>query len=158
MLIGFAFTGDLSPHIQVLPVLFLAFFSPLVEEIASRGFGFRQLLRGTEWPFRIAVWPSAVLFGYGHVEQGQNLREMLGLFFLTGSPAVIFAWLVYRWQNLWVAVMLHIFVNLWWELFPVAKSAIGGWLPFVVQTATMLFAFLLTWYWTRPRPAAAGCQ
>jgi len=155
MLIGFAFTRSFTPHIQVFPLLFLTGFSPLVEEIEFRGFGAWQLQRRTKWPFWIAVWPSAVLFGYGHVEQGQGLQEMLGLFFLTGSGAVIFSWLVCRWQNLWVAVTLHIFMNLWWELFSVARSAIGGWFPFVLQTAVMLFAILLTWYWTRPGPRAA---
>ena len=140
-------------------MLFLAFFSPLVEEIASRGFGFRQLLTAApSGRFGSRSGRQRPCSDMATSSKARTSREMLGLFFLTGSPAVIFAWLVYRWQNLWVAVMLHIFVNLWWELFPVAKSAIGGWLPFVVQTATMLFAFLLTWYWTRPRPAAAGCQ
>jgi CAAX protease family protein len=156
MLIGFAFTRSFTRNIQVFPVLFLTVLSPLVEEIEFRGFGAWQPLRGTKWPFWIAVWPSAVLFGYGHVEQGQGFPQILGLFFLTGSGAVIFSWLVYRWQNLWVAVALHIFMNLWWELFSVARSAIGGWFPFVLQTAAMLFAILLTWYWTRPRPRAAG--
>ena len=95
------------------------------------------------------VWPSALLFGYGHVEQGQSLKEMAGLFFLTGAGGVTFAWLVYRWQNLWVAVALHICMNLWWELFSVAKSAIGGWFPFMLQNLTMLLAIFITLYRTR---------
>ena len=41
---------------------------------------------------------------------------------LTGVGAVMFACLVYRWENLW------------WELFAVAKTAIGGWSPFALQT------------------------
>ena len=87
---------------------------------------------------KVVVWPSALLFGYGHVEQGESLQEMAGLFFLTAAGGVTFAWLVYRWQNLWVAVALHICMNLWWELFSVAKSAIGGWFPFMLQNLTML--------------------
>jgi len=51
MLIGFALTRSLTPHIQILPLLFLTVFSPLVEEIEFRGFGVRNLQRGTGWPF-----------------------------------------------------------------------------------------------------------
>ena len=148
MLIGFAITRSFTPHIEVLPLLFLTVLAPLVEEIEFRGFGVRQLQRGTRWPFWIAVWPSALLFGFGHIEQGQSWREKAGLFLLTGFGGVVFAWLVYRWENLWVAVALHICMNLWWELFSVAKSAIGGWLPFALQTLTVVVAILVTLYWT----------
>ncbi len=154
MLIGFAITRSLTPHIEILPLLFLTVLSPLVEEIEFRGFGVRQLQRGTGWPFWVAVWPSALLFGLGHVEQGQSLQEMAGLFFLTGAGGVTFAWLVYRWQNLWVAVALHICMNLWWELFSVAKTAIGGWFPFALQNLTMLLAIFVTLCWTRSKVAA----
>jgi uncharacterized protein len=151
MLIGFAITRRLSPHIEVLPLLFLTVLSPLAEEIEFRGFGVRQLQRGTGWPFWVAVWPSALLFGYGHLEQGQSLAEMAGLFLLTATGGVAFAWFVYRWQNLWVAVFLHIFMNLWWELFSVAKTAIGGWFPFALQQLTILIAIVITLYRTRSR-------
>jgi membrane protease YdiL (CAAX protease family) len=142
MLIGFAITRSLTPHIDIPPLLFLTVLSPLVEEIEFRGFGVRQLQHGTGWPFWVAVWPSALLFGRGHVEQGQSLREMAGLFFLTGAGGVIFAWLVYRWKNLWVAVALHICMNRWWELFSISRTAIGSWFPFTVQNLTMLLANL----------------
>ena len=144
MLIGFAFTRSLTPHLRLLPTLYLTVFSPFVEELESRGFGVRQLQRGTSWPFWVVVWPSVVLFGSSHVEQGENLLQMAGLFFLTGSGGLLFAWLVYRWQNLWVPVALHICMNLWWELFSVSKTAIGGWFPFALQSLTILLAILVT--------------
>ncbi len=156
MLIGFALTRSLTPHLEILPLLFLTVFSPFVEELESRGFGVRQLQRGTGWPFWVVVWPSAILFGLSHVEQGQSTSEMTGLFFLTGSGGVLLAWLVYRWQNLWVPVMLHICMNLWWELFSVARTAIGGWFPFALQGLTMLLAILVTLYCTRSKIHAAA--
>ena len=158
MLIGFAITRSLAPHIDVLPLLFLTVLSPFIEEVEFRGFGVRQLQGGTGWPFWTVVWPSALLFGYSHVEQGQSLQEMAGLLFLTGAGGVAFAWLVYRWQNLWVAVALHICMNLWWELFSVAKTAIGGWFPFMLQNLTMLLAILITLYRTRSRVATAATR
>ena len=147
MLIGFAVTRSLTPHIQLIPLLFLTVLSPLVEEIEFRGFGVIQLQRGTGWSFWVVVWPSALLFGYVHIEQGQSVQEMSEIFLLLVAGGVTFAWLAYRWQNLWVAVALHICMNLWWEVFSVAKSAIGGWFPLMLQSVTMLLAIIITLLW-----------
>jgi len=158
MWIGFALTRKLTSHIQLVPLLFLTVFSPFVEEVEFRGFGVRYLQRGTGRSFWLVVWPSALLFGIGHIEQGQTFQEMAGLFFLTAAGGITFAWLVYRWQNLWVAVTLHVCMNLWWELFSVARSAIGGWVPFVLQNLTMVLAILFTLRWTRSTNIAAAVR
>ena len=155
MLIGFVLTRSLTPHLEILPLLFLTVFSPFIEELEFRGFGVRQLQRGTGWPFWVVVWPSVLLFGWSHVEKGQTLQEMTGLFFITGSGGLLVAWLVHRWQSLWFAVMLHICMNLWWELFSVSRNAIGGWFPFALQAFTMLLAILVTLYLTRSKVEVA---
>ena len=155
MLVGFALTRSLTPQLELRPLVFLTVLSPIVEEIEFRGFGVLQLKHGTGWPFWIVVWPSALLFGYGHLDQGGTLLESLELFlFLTGG-GVAFAWLAQRWQNLWVPVALHICMNLWWELFSVARSAIGGWFPFMLQNITILIAILLTLYAKRRKTPVA---
>ena len=154
MLVGFALTRSVTPHLEALPLLFLTVFSPIVEEIEFRGLGVRNLQRGTGWSFWFVVWPQALLFGLGHVEQGQSLMDKAGLLLLLGSGAVVFGWLVYRWQNLWFPIALHIAMNLWWELFSVAKTALGGWFPFTLQTAAMLLAIGITLI--RTKPAGAG--
>lgn len=61
---------------------------------------------------------------------------------LTGSGAVVFAWLIYRWQSLWFPIFLHVCMNLWWEVFSAAKTALGGWVPFVLQTGSISLAAL----------------
>src|SRR5262245_57690919 len=43
MLLGFALTRSLTPHLQLRPLIFLTVLSPLVEEIEFRGFGVLQL-------------------------------------------------------------------------------------------------------------------
>jgi len=101
MLVGFAVTRGVTPHMRTVTILFLTVLSPIVEEIEFRGLGVRNLQRGTGWPFWAIVWPQALLFGWGHVEQGQSFADMVGLMLLTGSGAVVFGWLVYRWQSLW---------------------------------------------------------
>ena len=155
MLLGFALTRSLTPHPQLRPLLFLTVLSPIVEEIEFRGFGVLQLKNRTGWPFWIVVWPSALLSGYGHVEQGGTLLESAGLFFLITAGAVTFAWLAQRWQSLWVPIALHICMNLWWNLFSVARTAIGGWFPFVPQNITILVAILMTLYYTPTRMQVA---
>jgi len=149
MLVGFAVTRGVTPHMRTLPILFLTVLSPIVEEIEFRGLGVRNLQRGTGWPFWAIVWPQALLFGWGHVEQGQSFADMVGLMLLTGSGAVVFGWLVYRWQSLWFPIVLHVCMNLWWEVFSVSKTALGGWFPFVLQTVSILFAVGITLYWTK---------
>ncbi len=146
MLLGFALTRSLTPHLQLRPLLFLTVLSPLVEEIEFRGFGVLQLKYRTGWPFWVVVWPSALLFGYGHMEQGSMLLESVELFLLLTAGGVTLAWLAQKWQSLWVPVALHICMNLWWELFSISRTAIGGWLPFVLQNFTILVAILLTLY------------
>ena len=151
MLLGFALTRSLTPHLQLRPLLFLTVLSPLVEEIEFRGFGVLQLKHRTGWSFWIVVWPSALLTGYGHMEQGGTLLESIELFLLLTAGGVTFAWLAQRWQSLWVPVSLHICMNLWWELFSISRSAIGGWFPFMLQNSTILFAIVLTLYAKRER-------
>jgi CAAX protease family protein len=149
MLIGFVLTRSLTPHMEPRTIFFLTVISPIAEEIEFRGLGVRVLQRGTGWPFWILVWPQALLFGLGHVEQGQSPLEMAELILLTGLGAVVFAWLVYRWQSLWFPIALHICMNLWWELFSVAKTALGGWFPFALQVASILLAIVITLYRTK---------
>jgi uncharacterized protein len=158
MLLGFALTRSLTPHFQLRPLLFLTVLSPLVEEIEFRGFGVLQLKHQTGWSFWIVVWPSALLTGYGHMEQAGTLLESIELFLLLTSGGVTFAWLAQRWQNLWVPVALHICMNLWWELFSIARSAIGGWFSFMLQTSTILLAILLTLYAKRGRTVVAKAR
>jgi CAAX protease family protein len=144
MLVGFALTRKFSPSASIPSLFFLTVFSPFVEEVEFRGFGFWQLYRRARWPFWLAIIPPAVLFGLGHVEKGQNWQEIAGIFLLTGVGAAVFSWLLDTWRSLWVPVALHFMMNLWWELFSVSNTAVGGWLPFVFQTSSVTLAILLT--------------
>jgi hypothetical protein len=150
MLIGFALTRKAAPDLSVPPLLFLTVFSPLVEEVEFRGFGFWQLHRRARWPFWLAILPPAVLFGLGHVEKGQGWREVAGIFVLIAVGSAVFSWLLDQWQSLWAPFGLHCFMNLWWEVFSVSNTALGGWFPFALVAATVALAILLTW-WAKRR-------
>jgi membrane protease YdiL (CAAX protease family) len=146
MLIGFAVTRRVSREFSVPSLLFLAVLSPFVEEVGFRGFGFWQLYRRARWPFWLAVLLPAVLFGLGHVEQGRGFKEAIGIFILTVVGSALFSWLLDQWQNLWVPFALHLCMDLWWEVFSVSETALGGWFPFAMQTVAVAFAILLTFY------------
>lgn len=145
MLIGFALTRKVTSELSLPPLLFLTVFSPFVEELEFRGFGFWQLYRRVGWPFWLAILPPAVLFGLGHIEKGQGWNEVAGIFLLTAAGSAVFSWLLDQWQNLWAPFGLHCLSNLCWEIFSVSNTALGGWFPFALQTTTVLLAILLTW-------------
>jgi membrane protease YdiL (CAAX protease family) len=153
MLAGLALSHGLTPHLDSLNILFLTVLSPLTEEIAFRGLGTWNLQRGTDWPFWALVWPQAPPLGLGHIGQGQGFVEMAEWMILTGSGAVLFAWLVRRWQSLWYGLALHIRMNLWLEVFSVAKTALGGWFPFAMQIGTGLVGVGITPYCTKNKTA-----
>ena len=144
MLIGFALTRKVTSGPSVPPLLFLTVFSPFVEELEFRGFGFWQLYRRARWPFWLAILPPAVLFGLGHIEKGQGWKEVAGIFLLVAAGSAVFSWLLDQWQNLWAPFGLHFLMNLCWEILSVSNTALGGWFPFALQTATVLLAILLT--------------
>ena len=101
MLAGFAITRRFAPGNSGLPLFFLTVFSPIAEEIEYRGLGVRQFQRGTSWPFWIVVWPSSIIFAWGHLEQGSSWQEKTSIFAIIVPAAVLFSWLLQRWENLW---------------------------------------------------------
>lgn len=148
---GLAATRSVG-RIQLANLLYLAVWSPFVEELVARGFAISQLHRRSEWPLWAAIATTATLSGLAHVEKGASPLDVLGLFLLTGAGAVAFSWIYVRWDSLWAPFSLHLFMNLWWEVFSVAGTALGGWFPFALQTACIASAILLTVWLTQPRP------
>ena len=150
MLVGFALVRSSSVK-DALAVVYLAFWSPFIEEAVTRGFAFRGL-RGLGWPLWRAAAACAMVTGLAHIEKGQSAAAILGLFAFTGLGGAMFCWLVERWDSLWFPWALHALMNFWWEVFNVAPTAIGGWYAFVLQNGSVLLAILITHKLTRPRP------
>jgi membrane protease YdiL (CAAX protease family) len=148
MLIGFALTG--APHFSPSRLLLYSVLSPFVEEIAFRGYLFRQLHRRAGWGFWPAALLNAALFGLVHIYQaftstGLDLQNLAGIVAITALGGLFFAWLFVRWQdNLWVPFAVHAFMNLWWDLFAIDETALGGWLANGVRFASLGLAVALT--------------
>ena len=156
MWIGFALTRA-AQGLSIPSTVYLTVVSPFTEEVAMRGYAFRQLSRRAGLPFWASALPVALFAGLGHIEKGQTAAEILGLFVLIGSGATVFCWLLMRWDSLWFPFALHFAMNCSWQVFKVARTAIGGWFPFAVQSLTILFAVAITLRFTK-RPAASDGQ
>lgn len=150
--IGLAITHHVG-KLAWLNIFYLAFFAPFAEEMVVRAYGFGQLYRRCGWPVWLAILPTAVLFGWGHVEKAANFREAAAIFLITGSGGVIFAWFYYRWDSLWFPWTVHALMNFYWEIFSISNTVLGGWFLFALQSTTLFLAGYLTWRMTR-KPSA----
>ena len=151
LLLGLAASGTLVREMDWAKEAYTAGFGNIAEEVLFAGFAFGQLHRRARWPFWAAAGVAGAVFGYGHLDQGQDLASMAGLFVLTGGGLIAFAWLYRSWgYNLWVPLAMHGFMDLWWDLFALGDTALGGAFPFVLQISTLAAAVAIT---LRMRPA-----
>jgi len=149
MFLVYGVVAGFTIHLSVLGFLQTAILSPLSEETLYRGYLFGQLRRRVGFPIWMAVTASAVPFAWGHLyqaeRQGFHVGETLGVLAVTGFGAWFFAWLFERWaHNLWIPIGMHAFMNLWWGLFGVDETALGGWLANGARLATIGIAIFLT--------------
>lgn len=146
MLAAFALTGGLRPEYSLLVLAVSGLFSPVAEEVLFRGYAFGQLYRRAGWNFWPAILVPTLFFSAGHLYQAGGLVSALGIFGVTAIGSVWFAWLYLRWNNLWVPLGLHSLMNIWWYLFAVDTSALGGWLANIARLATIAVSIVLTLY------------
>lgn len=144
MFIGYASIGTLQEDWSLMGLFFL-FIGATMEEVVYRGFLFGQLFRKANWGFIPAVLLNAVIFGIGHLYQGNSFGETTGVFLVTLLGGIWFAWLYIEWDNnLWVAISLHIFMNLSWQLFAVGDNALGGWGANFFRIMTIALSIIFT--------------
>lgn len=159
MLIAFALTSSVNPNMTLLTVGVGCFIAPFAEEVLYRSFLFRQLYRRARLGFWISALAPSVLFAAAHLYQSDNLMELLGIVAITGTGGIGFCWFFMKWRdNLWVVFGLHAMMNLWWEVFAVDDTALGGWLANGARLGTVVIAVLLTIYkdkFWRPLPSEA---
>ncbi|HEV8254540.1 MAG TPA: CPBP family intramembrane glutamic endopeptidase [Vicinamibacteria bacterium] len=146
MLIGLGLTYEPSRHLAAERLLKAAVVSPFAEEVLFRGYLFRQLYRRAGWSLAAATAVSALAFGLSHapvVAAGPGVVVAAELLVTTAGGA-LFAWLFARWgDNLWVPIGLHGGMNLWWDVFAVDNTAIGGLPANAVRGLTVVFAVVV---------------
>lgn len=145
MFIGFAFLFEVNTKVSLNRVLVAIISAALFEELYFRGFLFGQVHRYTTIGFVPAVFLGALVFGLIHLYQGDAFAELLGIFLVTFLGAILFAWAYVEWNyNLWVPIMLHLLMNLAWEMFNIADNALGGLYANIFRTMTILLIIGIT--------------
>jgi membrane protease YdiL (CAAX protease family) len=145
MLLAFAIGFSINREMTFLSVAVGCFIAPFAEEVLFRGYLFRQLYQRAKMGFWLSAIIPSVLFAAGHAYQSTHFAELAGIFAITSVGSVLLCWLYQRWNyNLWVIVALHSAMNLWWEVFAVDDTALGGWLANGARFTTVAIAILLT--------------
>lgn len=149
--------------------------APFADGVLFRGYVFRQLYRRARWPFWAAALTPSALFALLHVYQAVDLLELLGILAVTGIGSVLLCWVFVRRQdNLWAPFAIHALMNLWWELFAVDDTALGGWTANGARLATVALGVLPpaprtasgrayrrrtpTWSWCAVRTRTSGTR
>jgi len=139
--LAFDFNKDFSMDNLIVSVVCAGFF----EELYFRGFLFGQFFRYTILGFISSIFLGAILFGLVHINQANGIEEIIGLFFVTFFGGILFAWLYVEWDyNLWVPILLHMLMNLAWDLFSVSENALGDNLSNILRLATIALAITIT--------------
>jgi uncharacterized protein len=145
MLLTFAATSGINPKMNFLSIGIGCVLAPFAEEVLFRAFLFRQLYRYGRLGFWISALIPSVLFALGHLYQSSDLSELAGIVAITGFGSLLLCWIFLRWNdNLWPIFALHALMNLWWEIFAVDDTALGGWLANGARLATVILAIVLT--------------
>lgn len=121
--------------------------APFMEELLFRGLLIAVnslVLAWTGWRFWTNAFAAAILFAATHVDwtPGAVVSGWPTLL-VTGLGGIWYAWLLSRWQTLWMPMVLHAGMNLGWMLAGATGGAGGGGLAInLLRAATIGIA---TW-------------
>lgn len=144
--IGYALIAPWAPPDDILVVAVRGSVLPgVAEEVLYRAFLFGFLFRFVGWGFLPAALVGAMLFGGAHLYQGEALADSAAIFAITALGALWFAWLYVEWgYNLWVPAAFHVLMNLYWELFAIADTALGPTAAIVLRLAVIVVSVVIT--------------
>jgi uncharacterized protein len=142
-LIGFLVTS--APNaLTSVQIMSRAVMPGFFEEALFRGFLFGVLFKRARWGFVPASLIAALVFGIGHLYQGNDLMSAFGAFAVTALGSLWFSWLLVAWDSLWVPIGLHILLNLYWELFTNDQTAVGDGLSNLFRGLVIALSIVLT--------------
>jgi len=127
--------------------------APVAEELLFRGLLIGVCAAAVGWRGK-AFWRNAtlaaLLFASIHVQW--NLDALAGgwpTLLVTAAGGAWYAWLLARWQSLWVPMILHAGMNLGWMLAGAGGGAGGGgWIENILRVVTIIIA---TWWTIKKR-------
>lgn len=129
LLLGFVSRTSSPSHYEVL---YTAITPGLTEEIFYRAFMFGLLVQAARCPMWPAAIITAVIFGLAHInitpDEGQTILGQLNAWnAMIALGGLMLAWIYYlsNW-NLWIVIALHIGMNMWWDMFDLTDTPLGG--------------------------------
>jgi uncharacterized protein len=142
-LIGFLVTSA-PKALTAVQIMSRAVLPGVFEEALFRGFLFGVLFKRARWGFVPASLIAALVFGIGHLYQGNDLLSAFGAFAVTALGSLWFSWLYIAWDSLWVPIGLHVLLNLYWELFTNDQTAVGSGLSNLFRGLVIALSIMLT--------------
>ncbi|WP_329854877.1 CPBP family intramembrane glutamic endopeptidase [Stenotrophomonas pavanii] len=154
--LGLALLGTPNTALTVLDATMLAVMFPLAEEVLFRGLGFVLLVKIVRAPWPWLALPQALLFGmvhwlgFGGLDGGGTALFVGAVIALGGF---IFAWLDHLdGDTLWCGLILHVSMNLAWNVFSLDDAVALGWQATGLRIGTALLAVAaLAWQVRRRR-------
>lgn len=154
--VGLAVLGRPNTALTALDATMLAVLFPLAEEILFRGLGFILLVKIVRGPWPLLALPQALLFGMVHWLgfggfDGGGVALFVGTVIALGG--FVFAWLDRLDGNtLWCGLVLHVSMNLAWNVFSLDDAVALGWQATSLRIGTALLAVaVLAWDMRRRR-------
>ncbi|CAH0242924.1 MULTISPECIES: CPBP family glutamic-type intramembrane protease [Stenotrophomonas] len=154
--LGLALLGTPNTALTALDAAMLGVLFPLAEEVLYRGLGFALLVRIVRGPWPLLALPQALLFGWVHWLgfgglDGGGIALFVGVVIAFGG--FIFAWLDHLdGDALWCGLVLHVSMNLAWNVFSLDDAVALGWQATSLRIGTALLAVAaLAWHVRRQR-------
>lgn len=142
--LGLALLGTPNTALTALDATMLAVMFPLAEEVLFRGLGFVLLVKIVRAPWPWLALPQALLFGmvhwlgFGGLDGGGTALFVGAVIALGGF---IFAWLDHLdGDTLWCGLILHVSMNLAWNVFNLDDAVALGWQATGLRIGTALLA------------------
>lgn len=144
-LMGYTIKFSLNDEILFDTLIIQTIDAAFFEEIIFRAFLFGMLYRFTKIGFLPSVFLCSFLFGILHLYQSNMISELFGIFLITFLGSALFAWIYSEWNfNLWTAIFLHFFMNLYWIIFDIDNNALGGVYANALRFLAVIFSIILT--------------
>ncbi len=144
-LVAYSLKFNINNKLSFDTIIINTISSAFFEEIIFRAFLIGQLYRFTRLGFLPSIITSSTLFGLVHLYQSNDPNELIGIFLITFLGSVLFFWIYAEWKfNLWTAIFLHCFMNLYWLVFDVDNNALGGTYANIYRFMTVFLAIFFS--------------
>lgn len=154
--LGLAVLGTPNAALTARDATLLAVLFPLAEEVLFRGLGFVLLVKIVRGPWPLLALPQALMFGMVHWLgfggfEGGSVALFVGAVIALGG--FVFAWLDHLdGETLWCGLVLHVSMNLAWNVFSLDDAVALGWQATALRIGTALLAVAaLAWHARRQR-------